>query len=75
VFLRTLPGSETGTKALVMLNFNAAEIDVVVPGEDVEEVKLVLGNYEVGAPEAATLNETGAIFHLRGYEGRIYVRA
>lgn len=58
-----------------MLNFEATDIDVVVSGEDAEEFKLVLANYEVGTPHTATLKETGAIFHLRGYEGRIYVRA
>ncbi|KAF9482985.1 glycoside hydrolase family 13 protein [Pholiota conissans] len=74
MFTRTLPGSKTGTKALIALNFDTSPVEVYIPVEEgARKYELVLSNYEVETP--TLVPEPGAVLHLQGYEGRVYIRA
>nr|BAV92596.1 maltase MalT [Pholiota microspora] len=70
MFIRGLHDGEAS--AFVVLNFGVSQVAVNVPDHlRSTELELVLGNYE-----KVTSNRIsgGAILHLRGYEGRVYVR-
>ncbi|KDR70826.1 hypothetical protein GALMADRAFT_127384 [Galerina marginata CBS 339.88] len=59
-------------KVLVLLNIKEEEVDFVLPERrHGEGLTLVLGNYDV---QESILSTTKSV-HLRGYEGRLYIRS